>query len=62
MLFGYKWKYKTKAVHPAEADFYTGKAQIDREEEEFLARQAMIDHSLDRQWKKLYNKTVGIIF
>jgi yeast amino acid transporter len=62
MLFGYKWKYNTKTVHPAEADFYSGKAQVDREEEEFLAREALIDHSLDGKWKKAYHKTVGVIF
>ena len=62
MLFGYKWKNKTKTVHPAEADFYSGKAQVDREEEEFLARQAMADHSLDSKWRKVYSKTVGVLF
>jgi amino acid transporter len=62
LLFGYKLKNKTKTVHPAEADFYSGKAQVDREEEEFLAKQALIDHSLDGKWKKVYNKTVGVLF
>jgi len=40
MIFGYKWWYKTKGVRPEEADFITGKEEIDREEEEFLARKA----------------------
>lgn len=31
---------KTKMVRPHEADFYTGKGEIDREEEEFLAQEA----------------------
>jgi yeast amino acid transporter len=40
MIFGYKLWFKTKMVRPEEADFYSGKAAIDREEEEFLARKA----------------------
>jgi amino acid transporter len=31
---------KSKGVKPHEADFYTGKDEIDREEEAFLAHQA----------------------
>ena len=31
---------KSKMVKPHEADFYSGKAEIDREEEEFLAHAA----------------------
>lgn len=31
---------KSKGVKPHEADFYTGKDEIDREEEAFLAYQA----------------------
>jgi amino acid transporter len=40
MIFGYKFWHKTKGVRPAEADFYTGKDEIDREEEAFLAHKA----------------------
>uniref|UniRef100_L2FYU1 Dicarboxylic amino acid permease n=1 Tax=Colletotrichum fructicola (strain Nara gc5) TaxID=1213859 RepID=L2FYU1_COLFN len=40
LIFGHKFYYKTRGVKPHEADFYTGKDIIDREEEEFLARQA----------------------
>jgi amino acid transporter len=40
MIFGYKFWHKTKGVKPHEADFYTGKDEIDREEEAFLAHQA----------------------
>lgn len=40
LIFGHKFYYKTRGVMPHEADFYTGKDIIDREEEEFLARQA----------------------
>ncbi|KAF3045190.1 hypothetical protein E8E12_010528 [Didymella heteroderae] len=39
-IFGYKFFMKSKGVKPHEADFYTGKDEIDREEEAFLAHQA----------------------
>ncbi|KAH7064315.1 amino acid permease-domain-containing protein [Paraphoma chrysanthemicola] len=39
-IFGYKFFMKSKMVRPHEADFYTGKDEIDREEEAFLAVQA----------------------
>lgn len=42
-IFGHKWICKTKRVRPEELDFYTGKDEIDREEEEFLARKAAKD-------------------
>ncbi|KAF1999006.1 hypothetical protein P154DRAFT_437984 [Amniculicola lignicola CBS 123094] len=40
MIFGYKFWHKTKGIKPTEADFYTGKDEIDREEEAFLAFKA----------------------
>jgi amino acid transporter len=40
MIFGHKFVTKSKGVKPLDADFYTGKDVIDREEEEFLARKA----------------------
>ncbi|KAK2756506.1 hypothetical protein FQN54_005399 [Arachnomyces sp. PD_36] len=40
LFFGYKFVTKSKAVNPHEADLWSGKAAIDRQEEEFLARQA----------------------
>jgi amino acid transporter len=39
-IFGYKYTMKSKMVRPHEADFYTGKDVIDREEEAFLAHAA----------------------
>jgi len=39
-IFGYKFFMKSKMVKPHEADFYTGKDEIDREEEIFLAHVA----------------------
>ncbi|KAM0548110.1 hypothetical protein ACHAPJ_010030 [Fusarium lateritium] len=40
LIFGHKIITKSRGVKPHEADFYTGKDVIDREEEEFLAEQA----------------------
>jgi amino acid transporter len=40
LIFGYKWWFKTKGIKPKEADFYTGKDEIDREEAAFLAYKA----------------------
>ena len=47
MIFGYKGYHKLKGdyhnatgVRPTEADFYSGKAEIDAEEEEYLAMKA----------------------
>ncbi|PGH04311.1 hypothetical protein AJ80_08534 [Polytolypa hystricis UAMH7299] len=40
MIFGYKFVTKTKGVLPEEADLWSGKDEIDREEAEFLARKA----------------------
>ncbi|KAF2807222.1 uncharacterized protein BDZ99DRAFT_393001 [Mytilinidion resinicola] len=40
MIFGYKLIMKEEGVRPMHADFYSGKAEIDAEEAEFLAQQA----------------------
>ena len=40
MIVTYKFGKKTHTWTPLEADFYTGKDVIDREEEEFLAKKA----------------------
>lgn len=40
MIFGYKYVKKSKGISPLEADLFSGKDAIDREEEEFLAAQA----------------------
>ncbi|KAF5637488.1 dicarboxylic amino acid permease [Fusarium sp. NRRL 25303] len=40
LIFGHKFITKSRGIKPHEADFYTGKDVIDREEEEFLAAQA----------------------
>ncbi|KAF2200658.1 dicarboxylic amino acid permease [Delitschia confertaspora ATCC 74209] len=50
MIFGYKIFKKSKGIRPHEADFYTGKDVIDREEEEFLAHQAAMRGSKQGNW------------
>lgn len=64
MIFGYKiWAKVTKQPHegmgvkPIEADFYTGKDAIDREEEEFLAAKAA--RGGDNKGGKFYKRYIG---
>ena len=61
MLFGYKFYYKTKTVKPHEADLFTGKEFIDREEEAFLAKKAAEGENRTKL-ERLYDKTIGILF
>jgi len=61
MIFGYKWYAKTKRVKPLEADFYAGKDAIDREEEEFLRKEALRPQSSSKR-EKLYDRTLGLVF
>lgn len=60
MIFGYKFWYKTEGVTPLTADLFSGKEAIDREEQEFLARQAANKKAKVRG--KLYKNTVGLLF
>lgn len=39
MIFGYKFIYKNSGIRPEDADLFSGKDKIDREEAEFLRRQ-----------------------
>ena len=43
LIFGYKIFTGAKGVKPEEADLWTGKDVIDREEQEYLARKAVLD-------------------
>jgi amino acid transporter len=61
LIFGYKFYTKCKGVKPLEADFYTGKDKIDREEEEFLAKQALRGENASKM-EKIYDKTIGLVF
>ena len=61
LLFGYKFWTKCKGIKPHEADFYTGKDIIDREEEEFLAAKAAKQTGKNRKgW--FYKTFVGWLF
>ncbi|EGE83765.2 hypothetical protein RJZ56_003407 [Blastomyces dermatitidis] len=48
LIFGYKFYNKTSGVKPHEADLWTGKDKIDREEAEFLARKAAETKSYEK--------------
>ncbi|KAF2663230.1 amino acid transporter [Microthyrium microscopicum] len=61
MLFGYKFWFKTKGIKPHEADLFTGKDAIDREEEIFLQHQALRGESASKM-EKFYDKTIGLVF
>lgn len=61
LLFGYKFWKKTKGIKPEDADFYTGKDIIDKEEEEFLRQQALKGENAGK-WGKMYDKTIGLVF
>ncbi|EAT91514.1 hypothetical protein HBI56_220090 [Parastagonospora nodorum] len=60
-IFGYKYTMGSKMVKPHEADFYTGKDEIDREEEAFVAHEAQKKANGDRKgW--FYKNFVAWLF
>ncbi|KAF1970616.1 hypothetical protein BU23DRAFT_473516 [Bimuria novae-zelandiae CBS 107.79] len=60
-IFGYKIFMKSHRVRPHEADFYTGKDEIDREEEAFLAAKAA-RQSGDKDGNWFYRTFVAWLF
>lgn len=60
-IFGYKFFMKSKMVRPHEADFYTGKDEIDREEEAFLAHVAE-KKALGQHGNVFYRRFVSWLF
>jgi amino acid transporter len=63
MIAGYKLLMKSKGVKPETADLYSGKAKIDEEEAEFLAREAIRKNGKeDTKWGGLYKRSIGAIF
>jgi len=60
MIFGYKFWYKTKGIRPEEADLWTGKDVIDREEAEFRAKREADGKNGSRG--RLYKNTLGWLF
>ncbi|KAL3463675.1 amino acid permease/ SLC12A domain-containing protein [Aspergillus heterothallicus] len=60
-FFAWKFVKKTELVKPHNADIWTGKAEIDREEAEFVARKQMEDmHATG--WSKFYNRFLSWLF
>ncbi|KAJ6003945.1 hypothetical protein N7522_005590 [Penicillium canescens] len=58
---GWKFFKKTEIIKPHNADIWTGKAEIDREEAEFEAILAL-EHQNLTGWKKVYKKTLAWLF
>ncbi|KAB2569444.1 Dicarboxylic amino acid permease [Lasiodiplodia theobromae] len=58
MIFGWKWWHKTEGIKASEADLWTGKDIIDREEQEFLAQQA----ANNKGGKTFYSRFVSWLF
>jgi amino acid transporter len=54
------WK-KTEFIKPHNADIWTGKAEIDREEAEYVAMMAIQDQHLSG-WNKVYRKSLAWLF
>lgn len=61
MIAGYKLWYKTKEIKPWEADLYSGKDVIDRDEQEWLAREAE-EKASGKRGGVIYRKTIGLLF
>ncbi|CAG8190491.1 unnamed protein product [Penicillium olsonii] len=61
MIAGYKIVTKSKGVHPLEADLFSGKDEIDREEAAYLAaKEADAERNQDSGW--FYRKFVSWLF
>ncbi|KAI7624622.1 dicarboxylic amino acid permease [Hortaea werneckii] len=61
MIFGYKLANRTKGLKPTEADLWTGKAIIDADEQEWLAKEAEAKAS-GKKGGWLYRHTLGLLF
>lgn len=61
LLFGHMIFTKSKGIRPHEADFYTGRDIVDREEELFLEQKA-IDKANATGAEKFYNRYVSWLF
>lgn len=62
MFFGFKIIKGGKWVRPGEADLYGGKARIDAEEEEFLARKQEKKGMPETRAERIYRLTIGWAF
>jgi yeast amino acid transporter len=64
MIGGYKLRYRNPGIKSHEADLFTGKDAIDREEEEFLAEKARKDMEVGEKKgpKWIYRRFVSWLF
>jgi amino acid transporter len=62
MFMGYKFAMKTSIIRPEDADMYSGKARIDREEAEYLAQEAAKKGGPETKGEKIYRLTLGWLF
>ena len=62
MFVGYKIVMKSKVIKPHEADLYSGKARIDREEAEFLAKELERKGQPETKMERIYRLTLGWAF
>lgn len=63
MIFGYKFFMKSKGAKPETADLFSGKAEIDAEEAEYLAQRAAREENKPKsKWGKIYKNTLGTLF
>jgi amino acid transporter len=62
LYFGYKIVMKSKLIKPKDADLYGGKARIDAEEAEFLAREAEKKGGPETKIERIYRLTLGNLF
>lgn len=61
MIVGYKFIFKTHGHLPQNADLWTGKAAIDADEQEWLAKEAD-DRANGRDGSWLYKHSLGYLF
>lgn len=50
---GYKLMYRTRVIHPGKVDLFSGKKEIDDEEERFLADQAL--RGPRTRWQRIWD-------
>jgi amino acid transporter len=58
LIFGYKFVRRSRAADPRDVDLHTGKAEIDKMEEEFLAKQRAVSET-KKKANRLYDHFVG---
>lgn len=61
MIVGYKFIKKTHQVKPHEADLYTGKDVIDRDEQMWIEKEAA-EKAAGKGGSWIYRHSVGYIF